>query len=76
MNHKRSLLLKMLLALTLFAGLMFAMAATASASEEHRHNGELYSPWEYSDRLPNTPGKWYLTSDVYLSDYNRNDPAA
>lgn len=76
MNHKRSLLLKMLLALTLFAGLMFAMAATASAEEEHRHNEELYSPWEYSDRLPNTPGNWYLTSDVYLSDYNRNDPAA
>lgn len=49
---------------------------TLYAKIEHLHGNKNYTPWGYSDKLPEIEGDWYLLSDVKLSSADSSSKAA
>ena len=67
-RHAHSPLLKTAAAvlLLLLAAALFCGAAAADTT--HTHDGITFQPWDRNDSLPDTAGKYYLTTDVTISE--------
>ncbi len=59
-----------LLALVLLFALLPATSLAAGTDEHNTHDGITFEPWESDNSLPDTPGSYYLTKDVILTQDN------